>query len=62
MAKVFCSDSCMRHTTNAIQILGGRGYTKAYDVERFFRVAKVTQIYDGTSEIQKPVVARHILR
>jgi alkylation response protein AidB-like acyl-CoA dehydrogenase len=61
MAKLFCSDNCMRHTTNAIQILGGRGYTKEYDVERFFRDAKVTQIYDGTSEIQKLVIARHLL-
>jgi alkylation response protein AidB-like acyl-CoA dehydrogenase len=61
MAKVFCSDNCMKHTTNAIQILGGRGYLKGYDVERYFRDAKVTQIYDGASEIQKVVIARHIL-
>jgi alkylation response protein AidB-like acyl-CoA dehydrogenase len=51
----------MKHTTNAIQILGGRGYLKGYDVERYFRDAKVTQIYDGASEIQKVVIARHIL-
>ena len=44
MAKVFCSDNCMKHTTNAIQILGGRGYLKGYDVERYFRDAKVTRI------------------
>ena len=61
MAKVFCSDNCMKHTTNAIQILGGRGYLKGYDVERYFRDAKVTQIYDGASEIQKVVIARHVL-
>ena len=61
MAKLFCSDNCMKHTTNAIQILGGRGYLKGYDVERYFRDAKVTQIYDGTSEIQKVVIARHVL-
>jgi alkylation response protein AidB-like acyl-CoA dehydrogenase len=61
MAKVFCSDNCMKHTTNAVQILGGRGYLKGYDVERYFRDAKVTQIYDGASEIQKVVIARHIL-
>jgi len=61
MAKLFCSDNCMKHTTNAIQILGGRGYLKGYDVERYFRDAKVTQLYDGTSEIQKVVIARHVL-
>jgi alkylation response protein AidB-like acyl-CoA dehydrogenase len=61
MAKLFCSDNCMKHTTNGIQILGGRGYLKGYDVERYFRDAKVTQIYDGTSEIQKVVIARHVL-
>jgi alkylation response protein AidB-like acyl-CoA dehydrogenase len=61
MAKLFCSDNCMKHTTNAIQILGGRGYLKGYDVERYFRDAKVLQIYDGTSEIQKVVIARHVL-
>jgi alkylation response protein AidB-like acyl-CoA dehydrogenase len=61
MAKLFCSDNCMKHTTNAIQILGGRGYLKGYDVERYFRDAKVLQIYDGTSEIQKLVIARHVL-
>jgi alkylation response protein AidB-like acyl-CoA dehydrogenase len=61
MAKVFCSDNSMKHTTNAVQILGGRGYLKGYDVERYFRDAKVTQIYDGASEIQKVVIARHIL-
>ncbi len=61
MAKLFCSDNCMKHTTNAIQILGGRGYLKGYNVERYFRDAKVTQIYDGTSEIQKVVIARHVL-
>jgi acyl-CoA dehydrogenase len=60
MAKVFCSDNSMKHTTNAIQILGGRGYLKGYDVERYFRDAKVTQIYDGASEIQKVVIARHV--
>jgi alkylation response protein AidB-like acyl-CoA dehydrogenase len=61
MAKLFCSDNCMKHTTNAIQVLGGRGYLKDYVVERYFRDAKVLQIYDGTSEIQKVVIARHVL-
>jgi acyl-CoA dehydrogenase len=51
----------MKHTTNAVPILGGRGYLKGYDVERYFRDAKITQIYDGTSEIQKVVIARHVL-
>ncbi len=61
MAKLFCSDNCMKHTTDAVQLLGGRGYLKGYDVERYFRDAKVTQIYDGTSQIQKVVIARHVL-
>jgi alkylation response protein AidB-like acyl-CoA dehydrogenase len=61
MAKLFCSDNCMKHTTDAMQLLGGRGYLKGYDVERYFRDAKVTQIYDGTSQIQKVVIARHVL-
>ena len=61
MAKLFCTDNCMRHTTEAVQVFGGYGYTKDYPVERFFRDAKLTQIYDGTSEIQRIVIARSVL-
>jgi alkylation response protein AidB-like acyl-CoA dehydrogenase len=58
MAKLFCSDAAMRVTTDAIQVLGGYGYVKEYPVERMFRDAKLTQIYEGTNEIQRLVVAR----
>jgi acyl-CoA dehydrogenase len=60
MAKMFASDTAMFVATEAIQIHGGYGYTKEYDVERYFRDAKVTQIYEGTNEIQKIVIARHL--
>jgi alkylation response protein AidB-like acyl-CoA dehydrogenase len=52
----------MRTTTKAIQIHGGYGYTKEYPVERMFRDAKITEIGEGTSEIQRMVIARHILK
>jgi len=58
MAKLFCSDTAMWVTTEAVQILGGYGYVKEYPVERMMRDAKITQIYEGTNEIQRLVVAR----
>jgi alkylation response protein AidB-like acyl-CoA dehydrogenase len=58
MAKVFCSDMAMRVTVEAIQVLGGYGYVKEYPVERMMRDAKITQIYEGTNEIQRLVIAR----
>jgi alkylation response protein AidB-like acyl-CoA dehydrogenase len=61
MAKLFASETAMRVTTDAIQVHGGYGYTKDYPVERFFRDAKITQIYEGTSQIQRLVVARSLL-
>jgi alkylation response protein AidB-like acyl-CoA dehydrogenase len=61
MAKLFASEAAMRVTTDAIQVHGGYGYTKDYPVERFFRDAKITQIYEGTSQIQRLVVARSLL-
>jgi alkylation response protein AidB-like acyl-CoA dehydrogenase len=61
MAKLFASETAMRVTTDAIQVHGGHGYMKDYPVERFFRDAKVTQIYEGTSQIQRLVVARSLL-
>jgi alkylation response protein AidB-like acyl-CoA dehydrogenase len=62
MAKVYSSEVAMRATTKAIQIHGGYGYSKEYPVERFFRDAKITEIYEGTSEIQRLVIANQILR
>jgi len=62
MAKLFASDVAMRVTTKAVQILGGYGYTKDYPVERMMRDAKVTQIYEGTNEIQLLVVANKLLK
>lgn len=56
-AKLFAAESAMWVTTQAIQVLGGNGYTKEYPVERFFRDAKITEIYEGTSEIQRVVIA-----
>jgi alkylation response protein AidB-like acyl-CoA dehydrogenase len=61
MAKVFASDVAMRATVEAVQIHGGYGYVKEYHVERLMRDAKITQIYEGTSEIQRLVISRNIL-
>jgi cyclohexane-1-carbonyl-CoA dehydrogenase len=61
MAKCFCSDAAMRITTDAIQVLGGYGYTRDYPVERYFRDAKLTQIFEGTNQIQRLVIARSLL-
>jgi acyl-CoA dehydrogenase len=58
MAKLFASDNAMRVTVEAIQVLGGYGYVKDYPVERYLRDAKITQIYEGTNEIQRMVIAR----
>ena len=62
MAKLFASDVAMWATTEAVQILGGYGYVKEFHVERLMRDAKITQIYEGTSEIQKLVIARELVR
>ena len=61
MAKLFCSELAMRNTTKAVQIFGGYGYTTDYPVERMMRDAKVCEIGEGTSEIQRIVIARQIL-
>jgi butyryl-CoA dehydrogenase len=60
-AKLYASEMARRQTAEAIQILGGYGYTKEFPVERFYRDAKITEIYEGTSEIQRLVIARSIL-
>jgi len=61
MAKLYASEMAMWVTTKAVQIYGGNGYSKEYPVERYFRDAKITEIYEGTSEIQRVVIARSIL-
>ena len=61
MAKLFASDTAMRVTTDAVQLLGGAGYTTEFPVERMMRDAKITQIYEGTNQIQRVVIAKHLL-
>ena len=62
MAKFMASDVAMKATRNAIQVHGGYGYTKEYPVERFYRDAKITEIYEGTTEVQKMVIAGDLLK
>lgn len=61
-AKCFASDMAMEVTTDAVQLLGGYGYVQDYPVERMMRDAKITQIYEGTNQIQRVVLARHLLK
>ncbi|KAK1183523.1 acyl-CoA dehydrogenase family protein [Streptomyces sp. NBS 14/10] len=60
MAKLFCTDTAMKVTTDAVQLLGGYGYTADFPVERYMREAKVLQIVEGTNQIQRVVIARHL--
>ena len=60
-AKLFASEASCRVTDMAVQIHGGYGYSKAYDVERYYRDARVTRIYEGTSEVHRMVIARSVL-
>jgi len=62
MAKLFASDTAMRVTTDAVQILGGYGYLRDFPAERMMRDAKITQIYEGTNEIQRLVIGRELLK
>ncbi|MCA0335394.1 MAG: acyl-CoA dehydrogenase family protein [Actinobacteria bacterium] len=62
VAKLLATDAAMRVTTDAVQVLGGAGYTQDFPVERMFREAKVTQIFEGTNQIQRLVISRHVLR
>jgi alkylation response protein AidB-like acyl-CoA dehydrogenase len=62
MAKLLCTDVAMEVTTNAVQVLGGYGYMQEYPVERMMRDAKITQIYEGTNQIQRLVIAREMLK
>ena len=60
-AKCYASDVAMQVTTDAVQLLGGYGFTEDFPVERMMRDAKITQIYEGTNQIQRLVMARHVL-
>ena len=62
VAKLVCTDNAMRVTTDAIQVLGGAGYTADFPLERYFREAKVTQIFEGTNQIQRLVISRQLLK
>jgi len=62
IAKLVCTDAAMRVTTDAVQVLGGYGYTREFPVERYLREAKVTQIFEGTNQIQRMVIGRDLLR
>ena len=62
MAKCFASDAAVHHASNAVQIFGGAGYIRGFEVERLYRDAKITQIYEGTNQIQRNIIARHLLQ
>jgi len=62
MCKLLAGDVAMRVTTDAVQIFGGYGYMKDYPVEKYMRDAKITQIYEGTNQIQRGVIARHVIK
>lgn len=62
MAKLFASKAAVKASIEAVQVYGGYGYTKDYPVERLFRDAKVCEIYEGTSEIQKIVISRNLMK
>ena len=61
-AKCFATDTAMRVTTDAVQVFGGNGYTKEYPVEKLMRDAKLMQIYEGTNQIQRMIIARELLK
>ena len=60
MAKLLCSDNAMAVTTDAVQLYGGYGFTREYPVERMMRDVKITQIYEGTNQIQRLVIAKDV--
>jgi alkylation response protein AidB-like acyl-CoA dehydrogenase len=62
MVKCFASDTAMKVTTDAVQVFGGAGYMRDFPVERYMRDAKINQIFEGTNQIQRLVIARHMLR
>jgi alkylation response protein AidB-like acyl-CoA dehydrogenase len=62
VAKLICTDAAMKVTTDAVQVLGGAGYTRDFPVERYMREAKVPQIFEGTNQVQRMVIARELAR
>jgi butyryl-CoA dehydrogenase len=62
MAKLFASDVAMRVTTDCVQLFGGYGYMRDYPIEKFMRDAKITQIYEGTNQIQRNIIANHLIK
>jgi len=62
MAKMYATDTAVMVTTNAVQILGGYGYCREYSVERMMRDAKITQIYEGTNQIQRLVISKNLAK
>jgi len=62
MSKLFCTDMAMKVTTDAVQVFGGYGYMKDYPIEKYMRDAKITQIYEGTNQVQRLVVARNLIK
>jgi alkylation response protein AidB-like acyl-CoA dehydrogenase len=61
MAKCFAADAAMKVTIDAVQVFGGYGYTREYPVERYMRDAKIMQIYEGTNQIQRVIIAKELL-
>jgi hypothetical protein len=62
IAKCFAGDVAVQHTANAVQVFGGSGYIRGFEVERLYRDAKITQIYEGTNQIQRTIIARELLK
>jgi alkylation response protein AidB-like acyl-CoA dehydrogenase len=62
MAKVFATDVAMKVTTDAVQIFGGYGYCRDYPIEKYMRDAKITQIYEGTNQVPRMVIARNLIK
>ncbi len=62
MAKSFCADAAMQNATDAVQVFGGNGYSREYPVEKLMRDAKIYQIYEGTTQIQKQIILRELYR
>ncbi len=62
MSKYYATDVAMKATTNAVQVMGGEGYSKEHPVEKMMRDAKLSQIYEGTNQVNRSVVSKHILK
>jgi len=62
MSKVFATDTAMKVTTDAVQLFGGYGYCRDYPVEKYMRDAKITQIYEGTNQVQRIVISRSLIK